>query len=56
MVAEKAIVEAQKGRETSDERDKLLADLETEKEENKRLEGRVKEYADNERRHQCGFI
>ena len=28
MTAEKAIVEAEEGRETSEERDKLLADLE----------------------------
>ena len=48
MTAEKAIVEAEEGRETSEERDKLLADLETEKQENKRLESRIKEYADND--------
>ena len=48
MSAEKAIVEAQKGRETSEERDQLLAALESEKQENKRLEGRIKEYADND--------
>ena len=48
VTSEKAIVEAQKGRETSEERDKLLADLETEKQENKRLEGRIKEYAEND--------
>ena len=48
MVAEKAIVEAEKGRETSEEREKLLAALETEKQENKRLEGRLKEFAEND--------
>ena len=48
MSAEKAIVEAQKGRESSDEREKLLANLEAEKEENKRLEDRIKEYAEND--------
>ena len=46
--AEKGIGEAQNGRETSDERDKLLAALETEKQENKRLEGRLKEFAEND--------
>ena len=46
--AEKSIGEAQKGRETSDERDKLLTALETEKQENKRLEGRLKEFAEND--------
>ena len=48
MSAEKSIGEAQKGRETSDERDKLLTALETEKQENKRLEGRLKEFAEND--------
>merc|ERR1712241_666390 len=42
------IVEAQKGRESSDERENLLANLEAEKEENKRLEDRIKEYAEND--------
>ena len=48
MSAEKAITEAQTGRESSDERDKLLAELEMEKQENKRLESRLKDFADND--------
>ena len=46
--AEKAITEAEKGRETSDERDKLLGDLKTEEGEKLRLESRIKEYAEND--------
>ena len=46
--AEKAIVEAQKGRVTSDEREKLLTALETEKQENNRLQCRLQEFAEND--------
>ena len=46
--AEKAIVEAQKDRVTSDEREKLLTALETEKQENNRLQCRLQEFAEND--------
>ena len=46
--AEKAIVEAQKGRVTSDEREKLLTALETQKQENNRLQCRLQEFAEND--------
>ena len=48
MSAEKAIVEAQKDRVTSDEREKLLTALETEKQENNRLQCRLQEFAEND--------
>ena len=46
--AEEGIIEAQKGRETSDEREKLLADLRSEEQERSQLEARLKEFADND--------
>ena len=48
MSAEKAIVEAQKDRVTSDEREKLLTALETQKQENNRLQCRLQEFAEND--------
>ena len=47
-VAEKAVTEAQRGRETSDERDKLLADLAAEEKEHEQHETRLKDFADND--------
>ena len=46
--AEEGVIEAQKGRETSDEREKLLADLKTEEEERDQQETRLKDFADND--------